>query len=253
MEKINVLWTGGLDSTYLVFKLCKLGGMEIQPYYILDEERKSVNKELTAISKITNRILRSPDFSSKLNDIIIIRKAEIMQDSEITSSWKELHKECVLGSQYDFLARFAKQMGDIKLMVGVLWHDNGRAQKSILGKVELIEENIGTFSVYSVKKNPNGDINSYRLYENILFPVCMRHIEKVDEWEELTSEGYEDIANMTWFCHRPIMGMPCGHCNPCKDALHEGMAFRVPRVGRFLGGIAVSIQRCKGAIKRLLH
>lgn len=237
MNQINVLWTGGLDSTYLVVKLATTTNRVIQPYYILDENRKSVKKELNAIAAITNMLRSNGKVTATLNDIIIVKKSTLSDDSKISAAWKKLHEECVLGSQYEFLARFAKQHNDLKLFVGILWHDNGRAQKSILGKINLVEDKVDAFNYYMAERLDNGDENSYVLYENILFPVCMRHITKVEEWNELIALGFEDIAKSTWFCHNPVLGMPCGHCNPCKDALQEGMEFRVPAMGRFFGGL----------------
>lgn len=33
---INILWTGGLDSTCRVAQLSQMGNIIIQPYYIID-------------------------------------------------------------------------------------------------------------------------------------------------------------------------------------------------------------------------
>jgi hypothetical protein len=38
-----------------------------------------------------------------------------------------------------------------------------------------------------------------------------------------------DILEMTWWCHNPIRGKPCGVCTACKHYIEEGMAFRLPR------------------------
>ena len=53
MEKqtINVLWTGGLDSTCRVAQLSQMDNITIQPYYIVDPGRKSVEYELKAMKK----------------------------------------------------------------------------------------------------------------------------------------------------------------------------------------------------------
>lgn len=34
--------------------------------------------------------------------------------------------------------------------------------------------------------------------------------------------------NLSWFCHEPILGRPCGMCGPCEDAMMLGMQWRVP-------------------------
>lgn len=60
-------------------------------------------------------------------------------------------------------------------------------------------------------------------------------MSKLEEIEEFKKLGFEKSILKTWFCHRPVFGLPCGHCNPCKDCLNEGLAFRVPRLGYLLG------------------
>jgi hypothetical protein len=32
--------------------------------------------------------------------------------------------------------------------------------------------------------------------------------------------------NKTIFCHRPINNQPCGECNPCEQAMNDGMKYR---------------------------
>lgn len=75
-------------------------------------------------------------------------------------------------------------------------------------------------------------------------------MSKLDEIEKYTEWGYNRTIKKTWFCHRPIWGMPCGHCNPCKDCLNEGLAFRVPKLGYILGGLRGKWQAVKYHIKK---
>jgi 7-cyano-7-deazaguanine synthase len=59
--------------------------------------------------------------------------------------------------------------------------------------------------------------------------------EKVEEIRLMREWGMNDVVMSTWFCHTPVFGKPCGCCNPCRDALNEGLAWRVPMSGRVLG------------------
>ena len=34
--------------------------------------------------------------------------------------------------------------------------------------------------------------------------------------------GFDEIMSLTWFCHRPRHGQPCGTCNPCIYTIEEG-------------------------------
>lgn len=43
-------------------------------------------------------------------------------------------------------------------------------------------------------------------------------------WAE--DRGLMEIMNLTWFCHNPMNGKPCGQCNPCKYTIEEGLTYR---------------------------
>jgi hypothetical protein len=62
-----------------------------------------------------------------------------------------------------------------------------------------------------------------------------------------------DVVLSTWFCHSPILGQPCGRCNPCKDALAEGLAWRVPIIGRLLGVLRMIITGFRIIIRQTLR
>lgn len=233
-QTISVLWTGGLDSTYLMFRLSKLD-KEIQPFYIIDPLRDSTQMELNAINLISKEIKLFQDTKAIIHPVKVINSKDIAPDVEIMQAWEYLHQHYELGTQYNFLARFARQE-HLHLVVGVLFGERSKVESALRKPVELseVEGSDGMFlqAVSDDKTNP-----AYIIFENLYFPTFMRNLEKPKEWEYLKNHGAEKIAQMTWFCHRPVMGMTCGHCNPCKDALNEGMSFRVSKTGYLLGSI----------------
>lgn len=232
---VNVFWTGGLDSTYLVVKLLSMG-MTVQPYYLIDAGRKSLKKELGAIQKITQYIHERSVFEGQLLEAVIIDKKSVKAYQDITDAWERLSRKHALGTQYDWLARFARQQ-HLDLMVGVLPHQRGRFLQSLEGKIMRKREFCG-IDVLTVLGAGHLNRDASLLYEHLLFPCfLMNGKQKTEEWDELHQLGFGDVAEMTWFCHHPILGLTCGHCHPCQDALHEGMAFRVSKVGYVLGAI----------------
>jgi hypothetical protein len=40
--------------------------------------------------------------------------------------------------------------------------------------------------------------------------------------------------DMTWFCHTPARGKPCGICAPCVYTIEEGLAHRIAASRRVL-------------------
>ena len=238
MKTVNILWTGGLDSTYRIIELSRMQ-ITIQPFYILDGTRKSVKQEQKAMEKITKDIRNCELTKADLRPFKTINVSEINEDCDITKAWSVLNEKYAIGSQYDFLARFAKQY-NLELEVGLEKSERSKASNAIKGETEICLRNEKTegdvYSVYSVDAIRSSNEGAL-IFQNLLLPASLWNMTKLDEVEGYKNFGFEKSIKDTWFCHRPIFGLPCGHCNPCKDCLNEGMAYRVPRLGYFLGGV----------------
>jgi hypothetical protein len=50
--------------------------------------------------------------------------------------------------------------------------------------------------------------------------------------EEAMRQNFADLMQLTWFCHRPRKGQPCGTCNPCIYTIEEGLGDRIPFANR---------------------
>lgn len=251
MKKINVLWTGGLDST---FRMCQLAlqNVEINPYYIIDKNRKSTPKELAAIRNITKELRKNNHTKATINPLKIIQQDDIPKNESITNAWQVLKRKYKLGSQYDFLARFAHQLGNEGLELGVTFDPRGKIARTVYG--EGAGGNIGDLTdrkdYWLAKRSDGKNVFTYMPidYDNassefktifwcLNMPLSLFQITKPEEYKGILRMSFEKIAELTWFCHTPVLGMPCGQCNPCKDALNEGMEWRLPLTGRILGGI----------------
>lgn len=248
METVNVLWTGGLDSSYRIIELSRLD-IDIQPYYIYDHTRGSIKHELKAIKMITDDVKKNKYTKARLLPLKIIYDIDIKEDAVITEAWERMNQKYALGSQYDYLARFSKQHG-LKLEVGLECSNRSKATVAVCKEAQLLLKTIGVegYNVYYIDTE-HGSKDIRLLFENMLFPATMWHMSKLDEVKGFKDLGFEHSINKTWFCHRPIWGLPCGHCNPCKDCLNEGLAFRIPKLGYALG----EIRRFYYGIKRRVN
>ncbi len=216
--KIHIFWTGGWDSTFRMLQLSKKR-CHIQPIY-LDDRRTSTDYELKAIDTIANKIEKLKTTKCKIYDLLILDTSKVASDDEITQSYNDLYSQKFMGSQYDWLARFAKGYKGIELCI----HKDDKA-------LEVIE----TFG--SVKKVSNEDKGDYfaldqecqnddliKVFGNYHFPLL--HYTKLGMRDEADAHGFTEIMKDTWFCHTPISGEPCGLCNPCKYSIEEGMKHR---------------------------
>ena len=231
---INLLWTGGLDSTCRVAEL-SLHDVIVQPYYIIDKGRSSTKYELRAISKITDMVRKKPSTKCELRDVIIVDMKSIPPMDDITLASKKLSKKYHIGTQYEWLARFARQQG-LVMELGLQKSPRGKSYNAIIGESVLIEDNRdGIIQLRIDKEKSSKEISL--VFGDMLFPMPMFDMEKPEEVEEMRQMGLDDLIPETWFCHRPVFGLPCGYCSPCDDALNEEMAYRVPMSGRLLGSL----------------
>lgn len=230
---VNILWTGGFDSTYRMLELSRMNVI-VQPYYIKDSTRKSSIYEIRAMDKIMKWLVNNPLTVAEINPIQVVDCNGVKPDDEIFEAYNNLFNKYKLGTQYEFLARFAKQAG-LKLEVGLECSPRSKAFTTLNCEAKLMIFKEDDYSVYVLDKEKSSK-DIVLLFENILVPTTLFHMSKLDELAAYKAKGAEVLVKMTHFCHNPTWGgYPCGQCNPCKDALNEGMEFRVPIIGRILG------------------
>ncbi len=225
-EKVNILWTGGFDSTYRILQLSKME-VDVQPYYLCDK-RKSEKNELKAISAITRDILNHPETKCLLHPLIKINVSEIEPDLSLTEAYKRLNATTRLGSQYDWLARFAKSVPGLELSI----------EKSTTCKVYICISKYGKLLKIKNKKTTgyvidreNSSADLITVFGNFRLPSPLHDTVKLEMVENYKEMGFEHSMGKTWFCHTPYKNEPCGVCNPCKSVLEEGLAFRMPPAG----------------------
>lgn len=220
MERINCLWTGGLDSTYTVAYFSRFE-VEIQPYYILDKHRDSQKYELKAISEISNIIRMHKDTKAKILPIITAKVEDIAPDAEITAAYKKYRARTGIGSQYDWLARFAKQRGIDDFYMSFILSPHGRRNDLIEhGHVKRHEQN--GYIYYKIDEE-TADEEIRILFERMRFPVSW-DTTKRDEFRILKEMGLEEVAKRVWFCFTPVNGEKCGTCNPCRFYIQDGLS-----------------------------
>lgn len=244
IPRINLLWTGGLDSTFRLVELSR-EEVEIQPFYIIDPNRKSIAQEKMAMDKIYLLLKKKSQTKAILRDIRHIELDTVKSNKEITDSWRKFSESHKLGMQYDFLARFALQ-NNLILEVGLENSYRSKAANTLkqygnLQQDHYVDNSNKWEQIYKISDDCSQECKN--VFERLRFPIHLFSIEKVEEIELLRKWGCEDIMLNTWFCHHPVFGLPCGRCNPCKDALNEGLAWRVPMTGRILGLLRDTISK----------
>lgn len=225
----HVLWTGGWDSTYHVLNLVLVRHEAVQTYYVLDPYRKSAGMELTAMRRIRETVLaRYPETAALFPAPITTARGDIPTDKTITRSYRGLAASTGLGTQYEWLCRFAYNLGagDMDLC------EEGSANPKTCpfycvlrygGNVVAVSE--GDDFYYILKEPPSQP--AMQIFRGMRFPLLDETKSTLER--KAVENGFADLMELTWFCHDPTPdGEPCGICHPCRLVREEGLGRRLP-------------------------
>lgn len=242
---VNILWTGGWDSTFQILRLLIVDRVEVQPFYIIDEDRPSMGMELLTMKKIKLRALNEfPDCKNLLLPMKVFILSDISENKKITHNFDTVKNKNFIGPQYDWLARFCEEFKLIGLQLCI--HEDDKAHVVI--KDIVIPRADGAFSV----DEKFAGTSSYELFKYYIFPI----LNLTKKNMEALSHKYKfnHLMNLTWFCHNPQGGKPCGGCNPCKYTAEEGLGWRIPFYRRLSAPIFIKyIHPWKSRLGRVLR
>lgn len=210
---VRLLWTGGWDSTFRLLQLILVEKRSVQPYYVLDRDRRSTMYELSAIATISKLVRKRSSDPSLLWPVSIVLKDDIPIYEDIKQSFYNLRRDAHLGEQYLWLACLLRFLGlqgvEIGLHKGPVprpWH---RLVYDGLSPEGLLTPEV------RLRSNPDV-LNVFGGYD---FPLL--HLTKVEMSDIAAKNGFLDIMSETWFCLDPLLGKPCGRCTPCRQAKEE--------------------------------
>lgn len=244
-RKINILWTGGLDSTYRVLELSR-EDVIIQPYY-LSSVNPSTQYEIKAISELTEIIINRPETKAHFLPIIIVQTSQIKPDESITAAWEKLHQISSLGSQYDWIARFADQ-NNLTLELGI---EKDPCESTIVRCLSNCGGVVVEDQQY-VKSSCSTD-ESKLVFQNMRFPLPLYNMTKKDEIAQYKAWHAEDVLSKIWFCYRPVNGKPCGLCDPCKTYIEVGVSYMIPTFRLMLYNLRKKNRKLFDSLKSLKH
>ena len=231
-KPVKLFWTGGWDSTFRLIQLVLTYKKVVQPYYIIDQGRKSTLNEIRAMTLIKEALYKEyPETKNLLHPTIFKELSEIENNIEITKSYGKLKEKILLGRQYDWLARFCLDEAIFDMEFGLeLCVNNGDNKViNIIGdNMEKFDQGLGIS--YRVNRNAKGN-DVYNLFGNMQFPLFS--YTKIEMYKFSIENGFDEILNLTWFCLLPVMNhYPCGKCNSCRTVYREGLAWRLPVISK---------------------
>lgn len=228
MPGVNLLWTGGWDSTFQLLRLLLVHRVPVTPYYLKDPTRPSTAIELDTMQRIRERLrAEHPHTAELLLPTRVSSVEELDAPQDIADAFDALRTRSFMGSQYVWLARFCRQhaITDMELCI----HRDDKAHAAVESFVRP-QQAAGGYPTWRIDQKYAGT-DAYTLFGAFSFPVF--EISKLEMDEEARQRGWQPLMGMTWFCHRPRKdAQPCGHCNPCLYTIEEGLGWRIPRSQR---------------------
>ncbi|MBP5719747.1 MAG: hypothetical protein J6W82_01620 [Bacteroidales bacterium] len=240
MNLVDIFWTAGVDSTCRVLELAACQGFVIRPWYIVDPGRRSAGIEMERIRKMTELIRSNPETVSELQDVNVVPLAEVSIDPEIQAAYDRIGGKYALGKQYVWLASFLAGRDLYAELACELPHTHIGA--AIVGECAAVSRGEGPARVLAADPSA-ATADGLKLMGRMLFPGSIWEMTKQDEMDHMCKLGYREVFELTWFCHRPVLGMPCGHCAPCRSAAEEGFGWRIPKASRIIYPIARPVQK----------
>ena len=229
-EMISILWSGGWDSMFRLLELSQIEGLSICPIYIRDHGRPGMAHELAAMRSILPQV-RGIARASVL-DVDLYDRDAICRDfpnEGISAAYERLAEEFGLGYQYELFALLCEGLG-IRAECAVEDSPRSKAKRAIDAQCLLVPCESpcrrGRFRVVSKGASSDAATVLGRL------DFGMLDVSKVEAKRMAQESGWMSVMRRTWFCHAPVNGKPCGTCNPCKDAMAEGMRWRMPLSSR---------------------
>jgi len=227
---IQLLWTGGWDSTFRLLRLLLELQRPVTPIYLQDDTRPSQQTEIETMDRIRAALAEMhPHTRALLQPTQFARVADIAPDAEIERAASRLALKYGIGSQYAWLARFCRDRGlrDIELSAECTRHG---ASAVLLDNVVPVQSPDGE-ATHRIPADA-ADQDAYIVFGAFSYPQIT--ITREDMIATVGRNGWDALMGMTWFCHRPARGQPCGLCNPCLYAIEQGFGWRVPRWRRAL-------------------
>lgn len=225
---VNLLWTGGWDSTFRLLELLLIKRRVVRPFYIIDSLRGSMGVELERRDRIRRMLLeRGGGVKDLLLPTTFRAKVEIKHNDELSGHYNIARAKLGLGTQHEWLAMCAEEH---KLSNFEICNHKNDPAATILEPFVVRDVDVNGEAFYRVDEE-RADASVYHLFKYFKFPLFPMNKGEIES--RAKDYGFMDLMEHTWFCHRPLgqppMNIrPCGTCNACIYTINTGGIKRLP-------------------------
>jgi len=231
---VELLWTGGWDSTFRLLTLLLDHRVAVQPTYVADPTRSSSPIEQRTMTRIRTALFEHhPHTRDLLRPTHVVSMSDIAPDPEIQAAFDRIVSHNRIGDQYGWLARYCRQH-DVRC-AELSINNTAHGAHLVTGKwAQRVRDAHGHMTWCVPEDCPDDDVRV--VFSRFSMPMWDQ--PKSHSAEVARLNGWTELMGMTWFCHRPSRNaQPCGLCNPCQYAIEEGFGWRIPRQRRALSKV----------------
>lgn len=222
-----ILWSGGLDSTYLLCKCARESDEEIQPIYIFFPEcvnRGAADKEVEAQENLLPCIRSENNIKAKILPPIRIKEKDLPERPEFDAAYERMQNEDIVSKHYMYrsLGRLTDKYPGIMIGIeapppGRYDSDVGRTERALNSYGIEIQDD-GTLTLAS-----GGNKDMFTIFGGLKF--VMAHINAIQELDELHEWGYDDLIPLMRTCCTSLP-QQCGVCSNCEIKMLYGDTFK---------------------------
>lgn len=212
---VQLLWTGGFDSTYRLLELLLVRKQSVQPHYVIDSSRNSTGVELLARDRIQQLMAeRSPECRRLLLPTAYHGLTDIRPNAALARCYDEVRARLGMGRQHEWLAFLAEQENIHNFEISGHWNDPA---VTIISPFLVEVRNPDGSTYHRVPEDcPNRSV--FELFKYFQFPLL--RLNKREILSRAREQGLLEYLQHTWYCHRPLhvdptRAKPCGTCNTC--------------------------------------
>jgi 7-cyano-7-deazaguanine synthase in queuosine biosynthesis len=218
VDKVDLFWTGGWDSTFRLVQLLMTTGSMVQPHYIVRSEDVT-GIEISTMIKIRRAIVRTyPEVDARFLPTIYTNEDLITRHEDIKEQVEKIRAQVKVNEQYHILADYCRERNIAQAEVSLVQYPGMDAEERL-----------------------SKQFMNAPAFKSFTFPVI--HLSKTDMDKIAREQHWEEIMYLSSFCRRPPKSKPCGVCGPCTDAVIRGMGFRLPFSSRMKAKLLIPFRK----------
>lgn len=238
MKHVDLLWTGGWDSTFRLCQLSRKEGVEVQPIYFDGEykrDRTNWKKEMQAQDTILPMIRQKEATKAVILPPIRLEDKDLPKNPAFDKAFEECIKyphspeDIVVPGQIRFLGKLPKVYPGLEYCLeGPTVKQRKKGMDSGY-TVAFLRKHGFRFKFhadgYTDVDLSRADPNLKLLWSGFTFPVL--GLSKLEMLTFIKRWGYQDIFVHTWSCDQGG-AEPCGICHNCCIKWDSGLQATFP-------------------------